>query len=159
MICILLNNEVHLVNTLYHLTLTRNRLGLKMKSISLKSCLTFVMFMMVASFAYSAAEYPAELAKIIECYPGGEVHNTMKKGNEVSSAILAVGAKENSAVFGFYQKTLSEKGWKVGPEMKNPVMKIAVMEFAKGGNRLNVGLMDYNIANKQGIMINITLEQ
>lgn len=43
--------------------------------------------------------------------------------------------------------------------MKNPVMKITVMEFTKGGNRLNVGLMDYNIANKQGLMINITLEQ
>ena len=83
----------------------------------------------------------------------------MKKENEVAAAVLAVGATDDDEVFGFYKDSLSTKGWKVGPKMKNPVMKMSVMEFTKGNSRLNVGTMDYNIGKKKGIMINLSLEQ
>ena len=112
-------------------------------------CAVIVFFALSMNVAMSGMEYPQELKKEIASYPKAKIVQTVKASGTVM-VIMEVGEKPD-AIFEFYKKELTTKGWKILGEVKQQGNSSLMGE--KGSNDIVV-----NIADQSGkSMVSITL--
>ncbi|MEW5723745.1 MAG: hypothetical protein AB1896_11600 [Thermodesulfobacteriota bacterium] len=106
-----------------------------------------------AAVALGQADYPAEMAKIVDQYPGATV--LAASSMEESLEVVLQTADQPQAVADFYINALTGRGWKL--ESNVQAGPAAALVFLKDEKTFDIGIADQG--QGQGSLVSLTLEK